>query len=126
MSVSLESRVPLLDHRIVELACAAPASMRFGNGQPKYLFRKAIAPFVPAQILERKDKMGFPVPIFEWFSGELRPFVTDILLGDTIRSRGFFDMAEVERAVNSERAFDRTVWGLLSLELWFRRFFDKR
>jgi asparagine synthase (glutamine-hydrolysing) len=126
MAVSLETRLPLLDHRIVELACGVPASARFGDGQPKYLFRKAIASTVPREILERKDKMGFPVPIYEWFSGDLRPFVQDILLGDTIRSRGFFDMAGVERAVAAERPFGRTVWGLLSLELWFRRFFDKR
>lgn len=126
MAVSLESRLPLLDHRIVELACGVPASARFGDGQPKHLFRKAIASTVPREILERKDKMGFPVPIYEWFSGELRPFVEDILLGETSRSRGIFDMAAVEHAVTAERPFGRTVWGLLSLELWFRRFFDKR
>jgi asparagine synthase (glutamine-hydrolysing) len=68
--------------------------------------------------------MGFPVPIFEWFGGELKPYVEDILLGEHTRQRGFFDMQVVERSVRAEKPFGRTVWGLLSLELWFRQFFD--
>ena len=125
MAVSLESRLPLLDHRIVELVFSVPAVLRFGAGQPKYLFRQAIRDIVPAPVLERKDKMGFPVPIFEWFRGELRPFVEDILLGETTRARGFFAMDTVEHCLESERPFGRTLWGLLSLELWFRNYFDR-
>ena len=125
MAVSLESRLPLLDYRIVELLCRTPAAIRFADGEPKALLRAAVADVVPQPVLDRKDKMGFPVPIYEWFRGELRPFVEDILLGETSRSRGFFRPSEVERCVRSERPFGRTVWGLLSLELWFRCFFDK-
>jgi asparagine synthase (glutamine-hydrolysing) len=124
MAVSLESRLPLLDYRLVEAAFAAPASMRFAGGRPKFLLRAAVRNIVPREIVERKDKMGFPVPIYEWFRGELKPFVEDILLGQRTRERGLFCMAEVERCVRSERPFGRTVWGLLSLELWFRRFVD--
>ena len=126
MAVSLESRLPLLDHRIVELAFSAPAELRFANGRPKQIFRQAIEGIVPEPVLSRKDKMGFPVPIYEWFRGELRPFVRDILLGERTRSRGFFDMATVEHCLEAERPFGRTIWGLLSLEFWFRNFFDNR
>ena len=90
------------------------------------LFRQAIQDIVPGPVMERRDKMGFPVPIFEWFKGELRPFVEDILLGETTRRRGFFDMKTVEHCLQSERPFGRTLWGLLSLELWFRSYFDRR
>lgn len=126
MAVSLESRLPLLDYRVVEATFAVPGELRFAAGKPKHLLRQAIADLVPRQILERKDKMGFPVPIFEWFNGVLQPFVEDILLGETTRSRGFFDMATVEHCLRSERPFGRTKWGLLSLELWFRKFFDRK
>jgi asparagine synthase (glutamine-hydrolysing) len=127
MAVSLESRLPLLDHRLVELVFAAPVAQRFANGQPKYLLRRALAGTVPQPILDRRDKMGFPVPIFEWFQGELRGFVEDVMLGPTARQRGLYDQAALERCLRTERSsIDRTVWGLLSLELWFRCFFDRR
>lgn len=124
MAVSLELRLPLLDHRLVELAFSAPASRRFAAGQPKYLLRQAVGDIVPAPVMQRVDKMGFPVPIFEWFQGSLRPYVEDILLGEQTKQRGFFNAAAVERCLRSEKPFGRTVWGLLSLELWFRNFFD--
>ena len=124
MAVSLESRLPLLDYRLVERALAVPAAGRFADGRPKHLFRRAVEHAVPPEIMQRRDKMGFPVPIFEWFNGPLKGFVEDILLGATTRQRGFFRMDQVEACLRAEKPFGRTVWGLLSLELWFRRFFD--
>lgn len=124
MAVSLESRLPLLDHRLVERTVAVPASARFAAGKPKFLLREAIADYVPAPVMQRSDKMGFPVPIFEWFQGALRPYVEDILLGERTRQRGVFNMGAVERSLRAEKPFGRTVWGLMSLELWFRNFFD--
>ncbi len=124
MAASLESRLPLLDYRLVEFALAQPAAVRFAGGRPKHLLKEAVDGLVPRQIIERKDKMGFPVPIFEWFGGELKTYVEDLLLGEQTRRRGFFDMAAVERSVRGEKPYGRTVWGLLSLELWFRQFFD--
>ena len=124
MAASLESRLPLLDHRVVESAFAVPAARRFAAGQPKYLLRRAMTDVVPASVIARVDKMGFPVPIFEWFHGELRPFVEDVLLGEQTRRRGLFNPTAVEQCLRAEKPFGRTVWGLLSLELWFRNFFD--
>ncbi len=126
MAVSLESRLPLLDHRIVDMVFAVPARHRFAGGRPKHLLRQALQGVVPQPVLGRRDKMGFPVPIFEWFKGELRPFVEDILLGETTRQRGFFAMKGVEQCIRGEQPIGRTVWGLLSLELWFRAYFDGR
>jgi len=126
MAASLESRVPLLDYRLVEYALGQPASARFARGRPKHLLKEAVRGIVPDEIIDRKDKMGFPVPIFEWFGGELKEYVEDILLGERTRERGFFDMGIVEGSVRGEKPFGRTVWGLLSLELWFRQFFDAR
>ena len=124
MAVSLESRLPLLDHRIVEQVFAVPAHERFAAGKPKFLLRQAIADWVPEPIMQRSDKMGFPVPIFEWFQGSMRLFVEDILLGQQTVQRGVFNAKAVERCLRAEKPFGRTVWGLLSLELWFRNFFD--
>mgnify|MGYP001980673479 FL=1 len=126
MAASLESRLPLLDYRLVEYALGQPASARFARGRPKHLLKEAVRGIVPNEIIDREDKMGFPVPIFEWFSGELKEYVEDILLGERTRERGFFDMHIVEGSVRAEKPFGRTVWGLLSLELWFRQFFDAR
>lgn len=124
MAVSLESRAPLLDHRIAELAASMPPQIKFRGGATKYILRKAIKNIVPGEILKRKDKMGFPVPLSEWFSGELKDFVQNILLSDRARERGIFKTEEVEKAIRRENQFSRQIWGLLCLELWFREFID--
>jgi len=124
MSVSLESRVPLLDHRIVELVTRMPPTTRFKGGDTKRVFREAVRALVPKEIFERKDKMGFPVPLTEWFAGPLRDFVHDVLLSARARQRGLYRMDGVEALLAKERKFGRQLWGLLCLELWFRAFVD--
>ena len=124
MAHSLESRVPLLDHRLVELAATMPARLKFEGGQLKYLLKRAAGDLVPPAILARKDKMGFPVPLQRWFRGDSRDFVLDILLSERARQRGIFDPAAIESHVDVERPFSRQVWGMLNLELWFQRFID--
>ena len=124
MSVSLESRVPLLDHRIVELVTRMPPTIRFKGGDTKRIFREAVRPLLPDAIFNRKDKMGFPVPLVEWLRGPLRDFVADILLSPRARQRGLYRLDGVESLIQGERSFGRQLWGLLSLELWFRAFVD--
>jgi asparagine synthase (glutamine-hydrolysing) len=124
MSVSLESRVPLLDHRIADLVTRMPPTARFKGGDTKRVFREAVRNVLPPVVLERKDKMGFPVPLAEWFGGPVRNFIGDTLLSDRARQRGIYRMAGVERLVAGEAKFGRQLWGLLSLELWFRAFVD--
>ena len=116
--------MPLLDHRIAELVASMPPKLKFRGGELKHLLKRAIADLLPAPVLERKDKMGFPVPLHLWARGAARDFFGDVLLSRRCRERGIFDPVEVEKLMNSEDAFGRRLWGLLNLELWYRTFID--
>jgi asparagine synthase (glutamine-hydrolysing) len=124
MAVSLESRVPLLDHRIAELVTKMPPAMRFKGGDSKRIFRESIQSYIPPAVFERRDKMGFPVPLTEWLAGPIRDFVGDVLLGSRARQRGLYQMDGVEKLLAKNASFGRPLWGLLSLELWYQAFVD--
>jgi asparagine synthase (glutamine-hydrolysing) len=124
MAVSLESRVPLLDPRIVDLVASVPPAIKFRGGEMKYLFKRAIADLLPASVLRRRDKMGFPVPLQHWARGRAREFFHDVLLSRRTRERGLFDATVVERMIEQQSSFSRVLWGLLQLELWHRQFID--
>ncbi len=124
MAVGLESRLPLLDYRIAELLATIPPKVKFKGGKSKALFKQAIRNVIPPEILNRKDKMGFPVPLVEWYKDSLRGYVEEILLSDTTRNRGIYNISSVEKALKAENKFSRVTWGLLCLELWFRTFID--
>jgi asparagine synthase (glutamine-hydrolysing) len=125
MSASLESRVPLLDARIAELAARLPPALKWRGGQMKYLFRKAIKNWLPESVFGRTDKMGFPVPLHLWARGRARSFVFDTLFSQRCRERGLFDRKVVESLVTKEAAFGRSLWGLLQIELWCSAFMDR-
>ena len=80
---------------------------------------------MPKQVLDRTDKMGFPVPLSEWMGGGAREFVTDVLSSDAAKGRELIDNAKVLEGLDSEQRFGRKMWGLLSLELWQRAFHDR-
>ena len=124
MAHSLESRVPLLDHRLVDLVTCMPPAMKFKGAEMKYVLKKAIGDIVPARILARKEKMGFPVPLHLWARNKARDLFADVLLSDRCRQRGLFDTTAVEGLLDREHAFGRRLWGLLNLELWYRTFID--
>jgi asparagine synthase (glutamine-hydrolysing) len=124
MAVSLESRVPLLDHRVVEMVARMPPAMKFKGGQLKYVLRELVREVLPPSIVARKDKMGFPVPLHLWGRSRAGAFIRDVLGSARCRGRGLFDAAELDRLVDSEAAFGRRLWGVLNLELWFREFID--
>jgi len=124
MSVSLESRVPLLDYRIIELLATIPPNIKFSNGRMKHLFKQSVKSFVPEPVYNRKDKMGFPVPVQQWFGGVAKDFVHDVLLSQRTKERGLFQMHAVEAAVAGQGQYGRAVWGLICLELWHRIFID--
>ncbi len=124
MMSSLESRVPLLDHRLTDLVASMPPALKFKGGELKHILKRAIGDLVPRPVLERKDKMGFPVPLHLWARGASRDFFADILLSRRCRERGLFDITEVEKQMQHEAAFSRRLWGLLNLELWYRTFID--
>jgi asparagine synthase (glutamine-hydrolysing) len=125
MAASLESRVPLLDRRIVDLVSKMPAAMKFKGGEMKHLLKKAVKDILPPTIYNRKDKMGFPVPLHIWMKdGEVSEFVREILQSKSAKERGIFNPDKIDLLLNSERPFGRALWGLLSLELWFNQFID--
>jgi asparagine synthase (glutamine-hydrolysing) len=124
MAVSLESRLPLLDHRIAELLFRMPAAYKYRDGRSKAALRTAAAGLVPDAVRERKDKMGFPVPFVEWARGPLHELVTSTLLGDPARSRGLYRPEGVAQLIDSEGPYGRELWGLLCLETWFQTYVD--
>jgi asparagine synthase (glutamine-hydrolysing) len=126
MAVSLESRLPMLDYRIAELAFRMPPLYKYRDGKAKSVLLAAARSFLPESVLQRKDKMGFPVPFVEWARGPLHEFVREILLGSAARSRGIYRPDGIARLLESERPFGRELWGLLCLETWFQTFIDGR
>ena len=125
MAVSIESRVPLLDRRIVDLISRMPAGMKFKGGEMKYLLKKTIKDVIPRKIMNRKEKMGFPVPLHIWAKNEAKGFILDTLLSKNAKERNIVNSKYVEDLISSERPFGRGLWGILCLELWFQQFIDK-
>jgi asparagine synthase (glutamine-hydrolysing) len=124
MAVSLESRLPLLDHRIAELMFAMPPLYKYRDGKAKAALVNAAGSFLPESVKRRKDKMGFPVPLDRWAQGPLRELIRETLLGDAARSRGIYREAGIERLLDEGATFGRELWGLLCLETWFQLFID--
>jgi len=125
MAHGLESRVPMLDHPLVEFAATVPADMKFKGGAMKHMLKQVFAQELPLEIQNRRDKMGFPVPIKEWFSLELRDFVMDAFSTMAAKQRPYINSQAVLRNFGQEAQFSRKTWGLLSMELWHQQFHDK-
>ena len=127
MSASIESRVPFLDHVLVEFAARLPDRLKLRGFRTKRILREAIRGLLPDAILSRK-KMGFPVPFAQWTRQRWQPVMRDVLLDRRTRERGLINAAAVERLLDAHR--DGTVnggdaiWALLNFELWFRTFID--
>jgi asparagine synthase (glutamine-hydrolysing) len=125
MAASLESRVPLLDHRIAELVASMPPMIKYKGGRSKHIFRQAVKPVLPAEVYDRTDKMGFPMPLTEWLrEGPVHDFVRETLQGGAAKRHGLIDTKQVAKLLDTERPYGRGVWGLLCLELWMKNFID--
>jgi len=124
MAVSLESRVPLLDRRIVELIASAPPNMKFAGGKTKFIFLNAVKNILPKEIVQRKDKLGFPVPFNQWLKGPLKEYVLDIFSSKKAKERGLYDYASIEKQILKSGAFSRDLWGALNIEVWHQQFID--
>ncbi len=125
MAHGLESRVPLLDHPLIEFAATIPSDVKFKDGTMKHVFKNALGGLLPDAIVARTDKMGFPTPVNDWVRGEAREFVHDTLSTTAARSRDLVDNRKVLRKLESEPRFGRNVWGLLCLEIWQQEFHDR-
>jgi asparagine synthase (glutamine-hydrolysing) len=128
MAASIESRVPFLDHRLVEFAASLPADRKLSGMATKRILREAVQDVLPASILNR-PKMGFPVPLGPWLQNGWGDVVRDVLLDRRTRQRGIFEPSAVEHllavgATASTTQDTDAIWGLLNLELWYRTFID--
>jgi asparagine synthase (glutamine-hydrolysing) len=128
MAVSLEARVPFLDHVLMEYVATMPTGVKFSEGGGKVILKRAMASDLPAGILER-PKMGFAVPLASWFRRELTDYVREILTGRRTCERGLVDPAAVSEllAEHESGRHDRSarLWAILCLEQWARRWLDR-
>jgi asparagine synthase (glutamine-hydrolysing) len=98
--------------------------VKFKDGELKRLPRRVFADLLPESILNRKDKMGFPVPLVEWFKGELKPLVRDILGSPSEAGQEFLNHGQILKGLAEEKEFSRKMWGFLCLESFCRQFID--
>jgi asparagine synthase (glutamine-hydrolysing) len=127
MASSVEVRVPLLDHELVEMAARLPARLKLKGLTRKYVFKRAAEAWLPREIVYRK-KAGFSAPLRAWLARDLREMVEDLLSAENVRRRGYFDYATVRRLIddNGSGREDNSlkIFQLLTLELWHRAFID--
>jgi asparagine synthase (glutamine-hydrolysing) len=127
MAHSIEARVPLLDHKLVEFAATIPPELKLKGKTTKYIFKKAFEGILPKEILHRR-KQGFAIPLGRWFRGQLSLYVRDLLLSRKSLERGLFSKSYIERLIKMNdrgRSLDLQLWTLITFELWCRRFIDE-
>ncbi len=128
MATSLEARVPLLDHKLVEFAASLPPAMKLKRLTRKYLLKRIGSGLLPEPIITRK-KEGFPTPMALWIRNEVRPYVRDLLAPTTVRRRNLFDPDYITRLLDEHESgfadHDAMIWALIGIELWHRRFIDQ-
>ena len=127
MAASVESRVPFLDHKLVEFTSSLPERLKLRGWTTKYVLRQSMKGLLPAAILDR-PKMGFPVPIGAWFRGAYTSVLDEYVLSERAAARGLFDSQFVRSLVTQHQQgqanHSERLWALVNLEMWFRRFID--
>lgn len=128
MLSSLEARVPLLDHVVMELVASIPADLKLRHGVGKHIFKQVMQPHLPGNILTRR-KMGFGVPLAAWFRKDLKEFARDVLFDTRTRQRGILRPAGVrhlfDRHVAGDRDYSSQLWSVICFELWCRTWWDR-
>ena len=121
MAVSLEARVPLLDHRVVEFAAAVPTSMKVRNGQGKWLLKEVLYRHIPKELVDR-PKVGFGVPIHKWLREDLREWCEDMLAPDRMRRQGYIDAEYVQKMwrehLSGKHNWHSCLWEVLMFQAW--------
>jgi asparagine synthase (glutamine-hydrolysing) len=127
MAASIESRVPFLDHPLVEFASRLPEHLKLRGLTTKRVLREAMKGDLPAPILSRR-KMGFPVPVGAWLRGPYRRLLDEFVVGPRARARGWFDPVAVRTLVESHcqgtQSHDARLWSIINFEIWQRVFLD--
>jgi asparagine synthase (glutamine-hydrolysing) len=124
MSVSLEGREPLLDYRIIEYVAGLSGDLKYKNGIKKYLLKTITHKYLPKELMDRK-KMGFGVPIFEWFKKELKDYFLDYLNENRLNREGIFNSKEIvklrDKYFNNPKENVQRLWFILMFEMWYER-----
>jgi asparagine synthase (glutamine-hydrolysing) len=125
MGVSLESRIPFLDHRVVEFAATLPLSMKLGQGRSKRLLQDLLFRHVPRELVDR-PKMGFGVPIDTWLRGPLREWAEELLDERRMRQEGFLHPAPIRARwrehLSGRRNWQSPLWNVLMFQAWHRHY----
>jgi asparagine synthase (glutamine-hydrolysing) len=121
MAVSLETRVPLLDHRVVEFAWTLPLRCKIRAGQGKWSLRQVLYRYVPRELVER-PKSGFAIPLGAWLRGELRDWADSLLDASRLRQEGYFRPEPVQQKwaehLSGQREWETQLWSVLMFETW--------
>jgi asparagine synthase (glutamine-hydrolysing) len=121
MAVSLETRVPMLDHRLVEFAWRLPQHLKVRDGQSKWLLRQLLYKHVPRELVDR-PKMGFGVPIGAWLRGPLKDWAANLLEPKRLREQGFFNAQALHRRWEDHQSGRREnaypLWTVLMFQAW--------
>ena len=129
MAHSIESRLPFLDHRLVEFVFSAPEAQKIRDGKGKVILRRAMKGVLPEIVRNRYDKIGFASSQEVWFRNELRDHISDIIRSESFKSRAYFRHNDLEIALeeyfNGRIEISPFIWRVVNLELWMRNFIDK-
>ena len=121
MAVSLEARVPLLDHRIVDLAWKLPLNMKIRDGSTKWILRQILYRYVPKGLVER-PKMGFGIPLGKWLKGPLRDWGEEFISENRLENSAFFEVKQVrqmwQKHLQGQGNYQHQLWSILMFEAW--------
>ena len=127
MAVSLEARVPLLDHRVVEFASRLPLEMKVHKGQGKHILRQVLYQYVPKELIER-PKMGFGVPIGDWMRGDLNAWAEDLLSPDSLAKSGLLEQEPIRKLwsahMSGKKNLQYSLWPILMFQAWYQHYHD--
>jgi asparagine synthase (glutamine-hydrolysing) len=124
MAVSLEVRVPILDHRVVEFVWSLPRHMKIRHGERKWLLRQILYKYVPKKLIER-PKMGFGIPLDDWIRGPLRDWAEELLSERTLKETGLLNPLPIRKKWSQHLSgtydFKKQLWSALMLQAWYQR-----
>jgi asparagine synthase (glutamine-hydrolysing) len=126
-AVSVEVRVPFLDHKFIEKVAKIPGKLKIKNGKSKYIYKKTVERDLPEEVVWRK-KAGFGAPVGAWLKGQAKDMMLGLLSEETIKKRGYFNYpfvsAMIDNHLSGKEYNANQLWQLMTLELWHQKFVD--